>query len=97
MDEEGTTWKRMAPSLPPGPSSMRSHTIGDGGQISSSLALADLPSVGHKVPTQGEGANDTAAMGAMHGADSETYHPTSKVSGGEDRELLQHLLVGVEV
>ena len=36
-------------------------------------------------------------MNAMLGADSETRHPSPEVSRGEDRDLLQHLLVGVEV
>ena len=36
-------------------------------------------------------------MGAARGSDDEAGRPTLELSRGEDRDLLQHLLVGVEV
>lgn len=96
-DKEGTARKRTAPSPPRGPSSKRSCVGVDGGQSSPSTALADPSLEGHEEPAQGEGVEDTAATDVVLGADGETRRPSSEASGGEGRDLLQHLLVNVEV
>jgi hypothetical protein len=55
------------------------------------------PLIGPEAPVQGGSAEDATETGTTTRVDGEVYHPSLEMPGGEDEDLLLHLLADMVV